>query len=176
MKFKVLTYQGQWVDELRLTEGIYTKDIPTLHSEDSTIDSIIESKMKFLNAIEFSTLKTNQGVPKINFKENIGKCELIEFFLSPIDYVDTTRPIVITLPEDVDSEKVQRFIEFMAKGSERGAIIVSPPRNMSATGTHTITEPIPIVNTLIDMPKYTAEPKKGGKRKGRHNNQNNFHK
>lgn len=78
MRFKTLTYLGQFVDTNLLEKGIYIKDKPSIYSIDTTIESLVEmgKRMKDMNGIQFISDR---------YFENLKQCELSEIEVTLIN-------------------------------------------------------------------------------------------
>ena len=71
MRFKTLTYLGQFVDTNLLERGIYISEKPSIYSLDTTIDSLVNmGKM-------MKDMAGNSFISDSYF-ENLKKCELSE--------------------------------------------------------------------------------------------------
>ena len=73
-KFTVLVYAGNYVDETKLFEGIYSTLTPILHKADRTIESMCEGA----DAIKQFGIEEPIEV----YKSNLRKCNLIPVTLS----------------------------------------------------------------------------------------------
>jgi len=74
-RFKVLMYCDGFVDENRLEQGLYSTNIPKLHSIDETIDNLIERVLSIRDINGFSFVNET-------YIENLKKCELVEITLT----------------------------------------------------------------------------------------------
>ena len=74
-RFKVLMYCDGFVDENRLEQGLYSTNIPKLHSIDETIDNLIERVLSIRDINGFSFVNET-------YIENLKNCELVEIILT----------------------------------------------------------------------------------------------
>lgn len=72
--FKVLVYNNEFVNELQLSNGIYTTNIPTLHNENETMETLISKLDLVIDAMPDILIKDS-------FYSNFNKCELISITL-----------------------------------------------------------------------------------------------
>jgi hypothetical protein len=78
MRFKTLTYLGQFVDTNLLERGIYNSEKPSIYSIDTTIDSLVDmGKM-------MKDMAGNSFISDSYF-ENLKKCELSEIEIKFVD-------------------------------------------------------------------------------------------
>ncbi len=70
-RFKVLMYNGMYVDVNLLEKGIYTKSTPFLYSVDETIDTLLE------RAFKIQDMAGHHHVSAKYF-ENLRQCSMIE--------------------------------------------------------------------------------------------------
>lgn len=70
MKFRVLTYANQFVDETRLCDGIYFKAVPTLHNVKATIETRIEMAKTMANLMPTVWTPDYQKA----YEANLRKC------------------------------------------------------------------------------------------------------
>lgn len=70
-KFKVLMYNGFYVDIRLIEGGIYSSYIPCIYSKDKTIESLIEDgrRVKDMTGAEFITEE---------YFENLKLCQLVD--------------------------------------------------------------------------------------------------
>lgn len=68
-KFKVLTYLDFYVDENLLGKGIYSKNIPTLYEESTTMDIMVGKAVWLTNSLGFNLISGD-------YEENLRKCKL----------------------------------------------------------------------------------------------------
>jgi hypothetical protein len=76
IKYKILMFNGELVDETKLHDGIYIKSIsPTLYSKEETIESLIERTkwMKDASGINFFSDE---------YFDNLSQCELVDVTLT----------------------------------------------------------------------------------------------
>lgn len=87
VKFKVLVYLGQFVDESLLYKGIYTTDLPKLHDNAETIEGIIERWTPFKDSGITSNSASFTMFSDAAF-ENLKQCQLVDFSLveKPLDF------------------------------------------------------------------------------------------
>lgn len=69
-KFKVLTYANQYVDENKLSDGIYIRTVPFLHSINTTKESLIERAESVYKILNYDNVEV--------YISNLQKCELVE--------------------------------------------------------------------------------------------------
>lgn len=70
-KFKVLIYNGHYVDEKLLYKGLYPTYVPVLYKITDTIDNIKDKYRK--DNLQYSIF------------ENLNRCSLIEYVLDPVE-------------------------------------------------------------------------------------------
>ncbi|HEY5590708.1 MAG TPA: hypothetical protein VIK55_06780 [Paludibacter sp.] len=73
-QFQILMYFGNFVDENKLSEGIYSSYKPTLHPKDYTIEKMVETHE------QFAELHGQEYFSKQSI-ENIKKCRMVPFTL-----------------------------------------------------------------------------------------------
>lgn len=72
-KFKVLMYAGEFVDEGKLGTGIYTKAVPTLHNEKSSIEERIKIGQKFVDMFKHTPMAKQEWQDQ--YAANLQQCE-----------------------------------------------------------------------------------------------------
>jgi len=78
MKFKVLTYNNQFIDESYLFNGIYTTTHPTLLDADLTMEKFISEMVAFYNEFDGGAIDVSV------FLHNLEQCELVTYELSEV--------------------------------------------------------------------------------------------
>lgn len=78
MKYKVLTYNNQFIDENYLFNGIYSTTHPTLLDADLTMDKFISDRVTFYNEFDEGTIDVSI------FLHNLQQCELTTFELKEV--------------------------------------------------------------------------------------------
>lgn len=71
-KFKVLTYLNHYVDEIRLYKGIYRINVPRLHPENTTIETL-ERDLKLMEEVMGRSKELT-----LSHIKNLNKCKLVE--------------------------------------------------------------------------------------------------
>lgn len=73
MKYKILEYQGQVINEKLLNSGFYSTDSPHLYPVERTLDEIVTSweiKLELFDHLHWD-----------NFIDNLKQCKLVEYEL-----------------------------------------------------------------------------------------------
>lgn len=70
-KFKILVYEGMYVNTSLLESGIYTTDKPVLYSRNETIESLIKKSNEIKDKMGISFMSES-------YFENLQQCELVD--------------------------------------------------------------------------------------------------